>query len=204
MKRSQLMTAAVLAGLALLAGGCSTGDQGPDLALTVNSLEDTAAPPSGTVTLRSALAAAGPGDPITFNESLDGETILLTVVGDAHSILGGEVYVANAFSGYEDRDYGKSALYTHQDVVIDASGLPHGITLKWDGGETSHARVLAVYGDLVMKNVTVAGGYSESEAIGGTQPYTLARGAGLAVWGQARLDNCTITGNRCVGESGSA
>ena len=39
---------------------------------------------------------------------------------------------------------------------------------------------------------------------GGTQSYTLARGGGLAVWGTARLSGCTIMGNTCFGESGSA
>ena len=37
-----------------------------------------------------------------------------------------------------------------------------------------------------MKNVTITGGYSYAEAIAaGSQPYTLARGGGLAVWGTA-------------------
>ena len=92
-----------------------------------------------------------------------------------------------------------------KNLTIDASDLPNGITVKWNGGDASHARVLAVYGDLTMKNVTISSGYSVAEAIaGGTQPYTLARGGGLAVWGTAELYDCTIAGNTCVGESGSA
>jgi hypothetical protein len=191
--------------LALAAGGCSTSEKGPDPSLVVNSLEDNAAPPAGKVTLRSAIEAAGSGDIITFDSSLDGSMILLTIVGEEHSTLKGEVYVNNAFSGYQDRDYGKSALYARKALAIDASDLPNGITVKWDGGAASHARVLAVYGDLTMKNVTISSGYSQAEAItGGSQPYTLARGGGLAVWGTARLSGCTIMGNTCFGESGSA
>jgi hypothetical protein len=205
MKRICLTLWAFPLALALLAGGCATNDHTPSPDLVVNSLDDNAVPPSGTVTLRSAIASAEQGDTIAFDDSLDGETILLTIVGEEHSTLRGEVYVNNAFSGYQDRDYGRSALYAHKNLTIDASGLPHGITVKWNGGDASHARVLAVYGDLTMNNVAISSGYSVAEAIaGGTQPYTLARGAGLAVWGKATLTDCTLAGNICVGESGSA
>jgi hypothetical protein len=191
--------------LALATGGCSSNDNTPSQELVVNSLEDLASPPAGTMTLRSALAAAAFGDTITFDSSLDGDTIVLTEIAEEHSVLMGEVYINNVFSGYVDRDYGKSALYAHKNVSIDASALPHGIIVRWGGGGASHARVLAVYGNLTMRNVTIEGGYSQAEAIaGGTQPYTLARGGGLAVWGTARLDHCDIIGNTCEGESGSA
>ena len=192
--------------LALAAGGCSSGTKGPEEAdFVVNSLEDIAAPTAGTVTLRSAIAAAASGDTITFDAALDGGTIPLTIVGEEHTTLLGEVYVNNAFSGYQERDYGKSALYARKDVIIDASALPNGITIKWDGGDTVHARVLAVYGDLTMRNVTVTSGYVVSEAVDNpAQPYTLSRGGGLAVWGTAHLSHCTIAGNRLVGETGSA
>ncbi len=205
MKRFRLTIWVFPLALVLLAGGCSTNDPTPNPVLLVNSLEDSAAPAAGTVTLRSAIAAAEPGETITFDDSLDGETILLTVVGAEHSTLKGEVYVNNVFSGYQERDYGRSALYAHKNLTIDASDLPHGITVKWNGGDAVHARVLAVYGNLTMNNVTISSGYSVAEAIaGGTQPYTLARGAGLAIWGTGTLTDCTIAGNICVGESGSA
>ena len=205
MKRTRLTFWVFPLALILLAGSCATNDNPTNPDLVVNSLEDNATPPSGTVTLRSAIEAAGAGDTITFDESLDGETILLTIVAEEHSTLKGEVYVNNVFSGYQDRDYGKSALYADNSLTIDASDLPNGITVKWNGGDASHARVLAVYGDLTMRNVTISSGYSLAEAIvGGTQPYTLARGGGLAVWGTARLTDCTIAGNTCFGESGSA
>ena len=191
--------------LALLAGGCSSNVDSVNPYLIVNSLEDIASPPAGTVTLRSAIAEAASGDTITFDDSLHGGTILLTIVGSEHSILKGEVYTNNLFSGYQERDYGRSALYAYKNLTIDASDLPDGITVKWNGGGAVHARVLAVYGDLTLNNVTITAGYSAAEEIvGGTQPYTLARGGGLAVWGQATLTSCTIAGNVCVCESGSA
>ena len=205
MTRARLTFWAVPLALALAAGGCATNDNPPVTSLVVNSLDDIAAPPSGTVTLRSAIDAAASGDTITFASGLDGDTILLTIVGEDHTTLKGEVYSGMTFAGYSERDYGKSALYARKNLTLDASDLPNGVTIKWGGGGTTHARVLAVYGDLTMKNVTVESGYSTSEAItGGTQPYTLSRGGGLAVWGTARLDHCTIAGNTCVGESASA
>jgi hypothetical protein len=205
MKRNRLTFWVFPLALILLAGGCATNENPTHPDLVVNSLDDDAAPPVGTVTLRSAIAAAGGGDTIAFDESLDGETILLSIVGNEHSTLKGEVYVNNVFSGYQERDYGKSALYARKNLTIDASDLPNGITVEWNGGGASHARVLAVYGNLTMRNVTITSGYSASEAIvGGTQPYTLARGGGLAVWGTAQLYDCTVAGNTCFGESGSA
>lgn len=169
----------------------------------VNTLEDVAMPPPGVVTLRMALAAAASGERITFDGSLDGGTILLEIVGDEHTVLEGEVYVSGAFAGYQDRDYGSSALYARKDVVIDASMLPKGITLRWNGGETRHARVLAVYGNLAMSNVTISSGFSVAEPLpdNTTQPFTLARGGGLAVWGTATLERCTIAGNAVVGDT---
>jgi hypothetical protein len=192
-----LLAAAVLfAGLA-----CSSSDSSHVQTLVVNSLDDTASPSSGVMTLRSAIGQADSSDTITFDASLDGKTILLSLVGESHTTLKGEVYSGMTFAGYEDRDYGASALYARKNLIIDASNLGQGITIKWDGGDVSHARVLAVYGNLIMKNVTIASGYSNAEAISsGTQPYTLARGGGLAVWGKATLRNCAVIGNTCIGD----
>jgi hypothetical protein len=56
-----------------------------------------------------------------------------------------------------------------------------------------------------MRNVTVTAGFSSAEPIaGGTQPWTLARGGGLAVWGTATLERCTVSGNRCAGDNASS
>jgi len=201
MKLSRPSICLVSFALILAAGACSsTQDLGPSQ-IVVNSLEDIASPPVGTVTLRSAVAAAGLGSTITFDGALDGATVVLTVVGDPHSVLLGEIYAGNTFAGYSERDYGKSALYARKDLTIDASALPNGVTVRWGGGDASHARVMAVYGDLTMRNVTVSSGYSQAEAItGGTQPYTLARGGGLAVWGVLTLEDCAVIGNTCFGD----
>ncbi len=202
MKNPRLLLGAALAGSLLLVFGCSSNDDTTTgKRLVVNSLDDVASPPSGTTTLRSAIAAADSGETITFASSLNGQTILLAVVGEAHSTLKGEVYSGMTFQGYQDRDYGASAIYAHKTVVIDATSLSSGITIQWTGGDASHARVMAVYGNLTMKNVTITGGHSYAEAIAtGSQPYTLARGGGLAVWGKLTLDHCTVWGNRCTGD----
>ena len=111
--------------------------------IVVNSLEDMEFPPEGTVTLRSALAAALTVNTIVFDPSLDGGTIELSIVGEEHSVLKGEVMgmrdepsgPVSYLVGYFERDYGRSALYARKNVVIDASSLPSGITLAWTGGE---------------------------------------------------------------------
>ncbi|MGA2362809.1 MAG: hypothetical protein ABSG73_10160 [Candidatus Aminicenantales bacterium] len=205
-RHSHIMPWIVLLGAVLLAGsGCSSNGDQKASKLVVNSLDDVATPPSGTVTLRSAIEQAASGETITFDSALNGGTILLSIVSSAHSTLKGEVYSGMTFEAYQDRDYGASALYAEKNLVIDASGLTNGITVKWDGGDANPARVLAVYGNLTMKNVTIASGFSNAEAITtGTQPYTLARGGGLAVWGKADLDHCTVSGNRCVGDTVSS
>jgi hypothetical protein len=197
-------------GLALALGGCSTTvTDGSGEEIVVNSLEDTASPAGGSITLRQAIADIGPGGTITFDPSLNGGTIELTIVGEAHSTLRGEVFTMGGggwtFGGYQERDYGRSALYAQKDLTIDASGLPAGITIKWGGDDANRARVMAVYGDLTMDNVTVTSGYASWEALsGGSQPYTLGRGGGLAVWGTATLRNCALAGNRASGdENGS-
>jgi hypothetical protein len=186
--------------LVLAPGASETlGKRSP--ALVVNSLADDPAPPAGTVTLRSAIEAAGPGQTISFDPALDGGTIRLTIPATDHAVLRGEVFVAGKFTGYEERDYGRSALYAAKDLAIDASSLPGGVSLVWDGGGAAPARVLAVLGDLRLENISISGGFSRGEAIEGTtQPFTLARGGGIAVWGTAILRRVTVSGNRVEGD----
>ena len=137
---------AALAIAVTLLGACSGGGDGgsgssPAAAIVVNSLLDSAAPPAGTVTLRSALASAASGQTIEFDGTLSGGTIALSIVADEHTVLKGEVMgIRNEPSGpvsylvgYFDRDYGRSALVARKDVVIDASKLPAGITIAWAG-----------------------------------------------------------------------
>jgi len=198
-----LTGALLLAAAALVATGPAAAAKKPKAprAMVVNSLADDAAPPAGTVTLRSALARIRPGGKITFARALDGGTIRLTQVADEHTVLPGETFEAGVFAGYGERDYGRSALYVRKSVTIDASSLRQGITLAWDGGAGNPARVLAVYGDLAMTNVTVSSGFSEAAPTADTlQPWTLARGGGLAIWGTATLRRCTFAGNRVAGD----
>jgi hypothetical protein len=202
MKRQLILVVTLL--VSLLGVGCDV--------IVVNSLEDIEDPPEGTVTLRSALATAYPGQPIWFHPSLDGGTIELTIVGEEQTTLKGEVMgmreepsgPVSYLDGYYDRDYGRSALYAQKDVVIDAWSLPSGITLAWTGGEQNPARVLAVSGNLTMNKVTVTGGWSVAEELPPPDPddergqlSTRARGGGLAVWGVAELTNCQIYDNHC-------
>ena len=211
--------AAILAVLVML-GSCGGGGGGssqpPRPPVMVNSLLDSATPPPGTTTLRSALALATSGQPITFDMRLDGGTIALSIVADEHTLLKGEVMgmrdepsgPVSYLVGYFDRDYGRSALVARKDVVIDASDLPSGITLAWTGGVQPGARVLAVDGNLTLMNVSITGGNSVAEAISITdphpQPWTLARGGALAVWGVARLVNCRLYDNHVQGDFDSS
>jgi hypothetical protein len=189
-------------------GGGGGGDGGgiaavnPNNAILINSLDDVASPPAGTMTFRSAFNSLASGGTITFAPSLNGKTINLTLVGSAHSILKGEVYNPDqTYAGFQERDYGPSALYARKDITIDASSLPDGITINWAGGDANRARVIAVYGNLTLRNVTITSGYASSVVMeGGTQPYTLARGGGIAVWGTATLERCTLAGNRASGD----
>jgi hypothetical protein len=213
-----LLRLAALPALALFAA-CSGGgsDDSPAAGsnpIVVNSLFDSATPSSGTVTLRSALATAASGQTIRFDRSLDGGTVALSIVADEHTRLKGEVMgIRNEPSGpvsylvgWFDRDYGRSALVARKNVVIDASDLPSGITLAWTGG--TPARVLAVEGNLTLVNVDVTGGHSVTERLAvvnpDDQPWTLARGGAVAVWGVARLQDCRLYDNHVEGDFDSS
>jgi hypothetical protein len=101
---------------------CSSNDSSPNISptsITVNSIEDIANPTGDTVTLRSALASAVSGQVIDFDPSLNGSTIELSITGEEHTTLKGEVMSiengpngpVSVLEGYFNRDYGKSALY---------------------------------------------------------------------------------------------
>jgi hypothetical protein len=198
--------------LSACGGGSGNGGNTPPAAIIVDTLQDVGAAPAGSTTLRAALEQAASGQPIRFAAALDGGTIELSVVGAEHTTLKGEVMgmrdepsgPVSYLVGYFDRDYGRSALYARKNVVIDASGLPSGITIAWTGGVRNPARVLAVYGDLTLRNVAITGGVNIAEPIssGGAypQPWTLARGGGVAVWGRARLSDCQVYDNHVEGD----
>ena len=209
-------TLVVLLLIGLAGCGGSNSPDGRPAPIIVNSLLDATSPPAGQVTLRSALAAAESGQPIEFDASLNGGTIALSVVADEHTLLKGEVMgirdepsgPVSYLVGYFDRDYGRSALVARKDVVIDASKLPAGITLAWTGGTQPAARVLAVEGNLTLVNVAITGGRSFAEQIATSnpddQPWTLARGGALAVWGVARLVDCSLYDNHVQGDFDSS
>ena len=205
MKTYLYLFAAIL--VAVFAVGCGEVNYEP---IVVNSLEDLAEPPEEVITLRSALASAASGQPIIFDESLDGGMIELSIVGNPHTMLKGEVMgmreepsgPVSYLVGYFERDYGRSALDARKTVVIDASSLPSGITVAWTGGEANPARVLAVRGNLTLVNVSITGGWSVAEELPPPDPNdengqlsTRARGAGIAVWGIAKLEDCTLYDN---------
>lgn len=217
-----LVTVLAAAVLALL-GGCGGGGGSgggtapqPVEPIVVNSLEDPITPAQGVVTLRSALAAAAPGQRIVFDAGLNGRTIELTRVADEHTRLKGEVMgirdepsgPVSYLVGWFDRDYGRSALVARKNVHIDASSLPDGITFAWAGLAQPGARVLAVEGDLTLVNVSITGGRVEAEPIvpagAHPQPWTLARGGGVAVWGVARLRDCAFHDNHVRGDFDSS
>ena len=113
MKTYLYLLAAIL--VAVSAVGCGEVNYEP---IVVNSLEDLAEPPEEVITLRSALASAASGQAIIFDESLDGGIIELSIVGNPHTMLKGEVMgmreepsgPVSYLVGYFERDYGRSAL----------------------------------------------------------------------------------------------
>ncbi|NHA14660.1 hypothetical protein [Thioalkalivibrio sp. XN279] len=216
-KQQRFLAWIAVAGVALSVAtlpACGGGGSGgvSSSALVVDTLLDDDTAPAGATTLRTALAQAPSGQAIRFDPALDGGTIELTIVGEAHSILKGEVMgirdepsgPVSYLVGYFERDYGRSALYARKSVVIDASSLASGITIAWTGGTLDPARVLAVYGDLTLRNVSITGGVNIAEDIStgnpDDQPWTLARGGGVAVWGRARLSDCRIYDNHVQGD----
>lgn len=210
----RLALPAIVAFISACSGDGGTSSSPPTQAIVVNSLLDDDAPPAGTVTLRAALASATSGQAIRFDSRLNGGTIALSIVADEHTRLKGEVMgmrdepsgPVSYLVGYFDRDYGRSALVARKNVVIDASDLPSGITLAWSGAVP--ARVLAVDGDLTLRSVAITGGHSVAERLPvvdpDDQPWTLARGGAVAVWGVARLQDCRFFGNRVEGDFDSS
>ena len=67
---------------------------------------------------------------------------------------------------------------------------------------------LAVHGDLTLRHVAITGGVNVTEALpvegDDDQPWSLARGGGLAVWGVARLSDCEIRDNEVTGDFDSS
>jgi hypothetical protein len=104
-------------------------------ALVVNSAEDVEPAPAGKMTIREAIARADAGATITFDGRLDGARIDLKIVGETGSSLLGEVFTISAgawvFQGYQERDYGASALYADKSLTIDPRACRRGS--RWPG-----------------------------------------------------------------------
>ncbi len=170
--------------------------------VTVNSLRDTNTPYEGEITLRKALENLNDNGEVRFADELNGKTIDLSIIGNENSLLKAEVFTMNQgwqFDGYQERNYGASAIYLKKNVKINASALPDGITIRWAGKEK--ARIIACYGNIELNNITLTGGVSETEKLEeNTQPWTLARGGAIAVWGKATLRNCKLIANRIIGD----
>ena len=114
MKHQLILLASFLT--VLFAVGCSEHEP-----IVVNSVEDVEAPPEGTITLRSALASAESGQPIVFDPSLDGATIELSIVGEEHTTLKGEVMGIRE----EPRRHGvRGALTPEGYVIATAVSMP--------------------------------------------------------------------------------
>lgn len=80
-----------LVALTVAFSGCSNGGGGSSPSLVVDTLLDNDAAPVDALTLRDALAKAHGGQSIVFDASLDGGTLELSIVGEEHTILKGEV-----------------------------------------------------------------------------------------------------------------
>ena len=68
--------------------------------------------------------------------------------------------------------------------------------------------MLAVYGNLTLTNIAITGGHSVAEKLTvvnpDDQPWTLGRGAAVAVWGVARLADCRFYDNHAEGDFDSS
>ncbi|MEM9081130.1 MAG: choice-of-anchor Q domain-containing protein, partial [Verrucomicrobiota bacterium] len=168
-------------------GAVETGNAVTGLTdIPVDSLLDTVDGLGGSGTsLREAIAFASPNSPITFHSSLDGQTITL---GDE--------------------------LLIDQNLTIDASALPNGLTI--DANNNSRAFFINS-GTVTLDTLTITGGNSTDGGgifnLGGN--LTLSRstvfnntvsnvGAGLfnGDGATATVKNCTFTGNSTTNVGG--
>jgi hypothetical protein len=162
----------------------------------VNSPQDLAAPPPGVVTLRSALLAANADpnpDTITFDTSLAGQTINLSLTGDATA--------------------GPSALPVGgigqpSAVTIDGGAAP-GLTLSGPGGATNLRLFFVAPGSsLTLEDLTLSNGQARGgDGAGGASGGGGAAGMGGAVFnegGALTAQACTFTANQANGGAGGA
>ena len=164
----------------------------PTLSMVVNTALDETTDAS-TLSLREAIDLAagkvdnldfpraqihivsGSVDTITFDSSLDGQTITLSTVGDS--------------------SIGSSAFLVSSTVVIDGpTGSSNGITLS-AAGTSMRLFIVAGTGNLTLEDMTLSGGTAQALVEGG--------GLGGAIYNQGTLTilDSTLTGN--TAQSGS-
>ncbi len=164
----------------------------PAVTFTVNSTADTAAPPAGTITLRSAITAAnaaGGADTINFDAALTGQTILLTAnlptITDALTIngLGQKSLFVSGNGAFRPFNIAAGVSVTINDLTVTLGAA----AAATDGGGILNA------GSLTLNRVTVSL-CTASGAGGGIENST---GASLT------MTDGLITGNRANGPIGA-
>ncbi len=134
--------------------------------------------PNGTlgtgISLREALRDAPPGAGILFDPA----------------VFTGGVANVIAFAA------ASPGLVVSQNVTIDASNIPGGITVNGSGSSTYRKTVLTVQGGRVasLRGVTLTGGYTATTAYGG----------GMFNQGSVTMTECRLTGNRAYAGAGAA
>ena len=153
--------------------------------LVVTTTNDVVNPYDGQTSLREALAYAqilGGTPTITFTNTLAGQTILLTSIGDG--------------------TFGPSALLVTNVVMID--GGTNGIVLSQNVGTNSPTGGMRLFyitstGNLTMKNLTVSGGLAQGGSTLGVSGAGAGLGGAVVNAGVLDLVQCTLTGNQAIG-----
>jgi hypothetical protein len=162
---------------------------------TVNSTADLAAPPAGTVTLRSAITAANTtagADTINFDAALTGQTITLTAtltaITDQVTItgLGQKALTVNGAGAFRmiDLAAGVTASVTDLTLTQGSSG----------GAGTQGGAVRNLGGNLTLDHVTV------SQSVANLDGGGIYNSAG----GTTTINNSLLTNNTCTANVSSA
>jgi hypothetical protein len=162
----------------------------------VNSTADLAFPPPGAppgvVTLRFALTEANADtapDTITFDPSLAGKTITLSLVGDSSA--------------------GPSALAVGapgqlREITIDGSPAP-GLTVSGPAAATNLRLVIVLPGNgLTLEDLTLSGGQARGGNGGGGGGGAAGMGGAVFNEGTLTVRGCTFTANLALGGSGGS
>ncbi len=134
-----------------------------------------------TTQQKQVTSSTGSVATITFDSTLDGDTIALSYVGDS--------------------SVGSSAFLVNSDLAIDGPSGGSGITLAVAAGTKMRLFDVAGNGNLTLQNLTLSGGTAQGSA-GGTGKG--GDGLGGAIYTQGRLTilDSTLTGNTAQGGNG--